>query len=101
MSLDYAWQVFYAAVQEAIASEQPLRKRAEELCAATLGKLRGNEWLREDLGERIARVEESRTRLNEMRESEVRNLLKEMVSIYDAISAQLYSGGRTKTAGNV
>jgi chromosome condensin MukBEF ATPase and DNA-binding subunit MukB len=101
MSLDYAWQVFYAAVQEAVASQEPLRRRAERLCAATLDKLRGNEGLREDLQERLGQVREMRTRIGEMRESEVRDLLKEIVSIYDAISAQLYSSGRTKTVGNV
>jgi transposase len=100
MSLDYAWQVFFAAVQDAVTSEQPLRKRAEQLCAASLDKLRGDEPLREDLAERITRVREARTRLREISESEVRNLLTEVVAIYDAISAQLYSIGRTKTIGN-
>ncbi len=100
MSLDYAWQVFFAAVQDAVASEQPLRKRAEQLCAASIDKLRGDEPLREDLAHRIVRVREARTRLRELRESEVRDLLTEVVAIYDAISAQLYSSAQTKAMGN-
>lgn len=98
MSLDYAWQTFFSAVRDAIASEQSPRKRLEELYAATVGRLRGDEQLREDISERISRLRESRARLAQLSEREVKLMLGEIVSIYDAISAHLYSTGATKHA---
>lgn len=100
MSLDYASHVFFTALQEAIASDQPPRRRLEQLCSASLDKLRGDEDLREDIAARIARVQNSRARVLEMGEGEVKSLLKEIVSIYDAIAAQLYATGRTKAVTN-
>ena len=99
MSLDYACQVFFAAVQDAVTSEQPLRKRAEQLCSASIDKLRGDEPLREDLVERIAQIRKTRARLREMRDSEVQDLLTEVVRVYDALACQLYSTGQTKATG--
>jgi uncharacterized membrane-anchored protein YjiN (DUF445 family) len=96
MSLDYASHVFFTAVQDAVSSDHPPRKRLEQLCSASLDKLRGDEDLREDISARISRVRESRGRLVELSEGEVKALLKEIISIYDAIAAQLYATGRTK-----
>ncbi len=98
MSLDYAWQTFFSAVREAVASDQPPRKRLEELYAASIDKLRGSENLREDIRERIARVKESRGKISQLSEREVKTTLQEIVSIYDAISAHLYGSGSTKHA---
>ncbi len=100
MSLDYASHVFFTALQGAISSDQPPRTRLEQLCSASLDKLRGDEDLREDISARISRVQQSRARLLEMSEGEVKALLKEVVSIYDAIAAQLYATGRTKAVTN-
>jgi uncharacterized membrane-anchored protein YjiN (DUF445 family) len=100
MSLDYASHVFFTALQDAISSDQPPRKRLEQLCSASLDKLRGDETLREDISARISRLQQSRARVLEISESEVKALLKEAVSIYDAIAAQLYATGRTKAVTN-
>ena len=99
MSLDYAWQAFFSAIREAVASEQPPRARLEELCTATIDKLRGSENLREDITERISRVREGRGRIRELSEREVKDMLREIVSIYDAIASHLYSTGATKHTG--
>lgn len=101
MSLDYALQVFFAALQDGISSDQPPRRRLEDLCAATLDKLRGNEGLRDDISYRIQQLREARPRIHQISESDVKSLLKEIVSIYEAIAAQLYSTGRTKAVPNV
>ncbi len=98
MSLDYAWRTFFSAVRDAVASDQPPRKRLEELYAASIDKLRGDEHLREDISERISRVKESRGRISQLSEREVKHTLQEIVSIYDALSAHLYSQGSTKHA---
>jgi N-glycosylase/DNA lyase len=98
MSLDYARQTFFSGVREAVASDQPPRKRLEELYAGTIDRLRGNEQLREDIVERISRVKEARARISQLSEREVKQLLGEMVSIYDAIAAHLYGTGTTKHA---
>jgi hypothetical protein len=99
MSLDYAWQTFFSAIREAAASDDPPRKRLEELYAASIGKLRGNERLREDITERISRVKEAHGRISQLSECEVKDALREIVSIYDAIATHLYSSGETKHAG--
>jgi hypothetical protein len=96
MPLDYAWQTLFHAVREAVASEQPLRRRLDELCASSVDKLANGETLREDLVERIARVREARLRIAALSDEEVRALLGEIVSIYDAVSAELYSSHPTK-----
>ncbi len=98
MSLDYAWQTFFSAVRDAIASDQPPRKRLEELYAASIDKLRGDEQLREDIVQRISHVKEARAKVSQLSEREVKNLLREIVSIYDAVAAHLYSTGATKHA---
>lgn len=100
MSLDYASHVFFTAVQEAIGSDQAPRIRLEQLCSASLDKLRGDENLREDIAARITRIQNSRASIPEISEGEVKALLKEVVSIYDAIAAQLYATGRTKAVTN-
>lgn len=99
MPLDYAYRTFFSGVREAVASDQPPRKRLEELCAATIDKLRGKEQLGEDILERLSRVKESRGRISQLSEREVKTTLQEIVSIYDALSAHLYSHGSTKHAG--
>jgi hypothetical protein len=101
MSLDFAWQTFFAAIREAVASHEPPRQRLAELYAASLDKLSGEEPLREDIAQRITRLREMRARIPELSEREVRNLLGEFVGIYDAISADLYSRGTTKSAARV
>jgi hypothetical protein len=98
MSVDFAWQTFFAAIREAVASHEPPRQRLAELYTATLGKLSGDERLREDIAQRITRLREVRARIPELSEREVRDLLGEFVAIYDAISADLYSTGATKSA---
>ena len=98
MPLDYAWQTFFSAVREAVASDQPPRQRLEELYASSIDKLRGNEPLREDIADRIARVKEARARVAQLSEREVKQMLREIVSIYDALTAHLYSTGATKHA---
>lgn len=96
MSLDYARQTFFSAIREAVASDQNPRKRLEELCAATIDKLRGNEQLSEDIAEKISRLRDSRGRISQLSEREVKQMLGEIVSIYDAIAAHLFSTGATK-----
>lgn len=98
MSLDYAWQTFFSAVREAVASDDPPRKRLQDLYAASIDKLRGNEQLREDLIERISRVKEARSKISELSERQIKDQLREIVSIYDALAAHLYSTGATKHA---
>jgi len=100
MSLDYAAQIFFTGIQDAISSDQPPRRRLEHLYSATVDKLRGNEDLRDDISHRIEHLKEARSRILQLSESEVKSLLKETVSIYDAISAQLYSTGQTKAVRN-
>ncbi len=68
--------------------------------SASIGKLRGDEGVREDILQRVEHVREARTSILHLSESEVKSLLKEMVSIYDAIAAQLYATGRTKAVTN-
>jgi N-glycosylase/DNA lyase len=101
MPLDFAWQTFFAAIREAVASYEQPRQRLAELYTATLDKLSGNEPLREDIAQRITRLREVRARIPELSEREVRDLLAEFVSVYDAISADLYSRGTTKSAARV
>lgn len=99
MSLDYAAQVFFAAVQDAASSFLEPRQRLEELYASSIDKLHPDEGLREDISERIARLREARPRIYQLGEADVNSLLREIVSIYDAIAAQLYATGRTKGVG--
>lgn len=96
MSLDFAWQTFFSAIRDAVASDQPPRKRLEELYAASIDKLRGDEQLREDIAQRIGHVKQARAKVSQLSEREVKELLREIVSIYDAIAAHLYSEGATK-----
>lgn len=96
MSLDYAWQTFFSAVRDAVASDDPPRKRLEELYAASIGKLRGDEKVREDIAQRISTLRSSREKFSQMNADEIRKSLREIVSIYDAISAELYSTHATK-----
>jgi predicted site-specific integrase-resolvase len=98
MPLDYVWQTLFHAVREAVASEQPLRRRLDQLCAASIDKLANGETLREDILERIAKVREARLRIAALSDDEVRKLLQEVVSIYDAVTAELYSSRSTKIA---
>ena len=99
MSLDYAWRTFFAAVREAVASELPIRRRLEELCVSSIDKVRSDRQLREDIRERVERVYEARTRISQLSEAEVKNALREIVSIYDALATHLYSTGMTKEIG--
>lgn len=96
MSLDYARQTFFSAIREAVASDQPPRKRLEELYAASIDKLRNDEQLSEDILERISRVREARGKVSQLSEREVKQQLGEIVSIYDALAAHLFSRGATK-----
>lgn len=70
----------------------------EELYAATIDRLRGDEQLGEDIVEKISRVREARARVSQLSEREVKQMLREIVSIYDAIAAHLYGTGATKQA---
>jgi predicted site-specific integrase-resolvase len=97
MPLDYAWQTLFHAVREAVSSELPLRRRLDALCASSVDKLANGETLREDIVERIAQVRQARHRIAALSDEEVRGLLEEIVSIYDAISAELYGSHPTKT----
>lgn len=96
MSLDFAKQSFFSAIREAVASDAPPRKRLEELYAASLDKVHGNEGLSEDVLERVARLRENRGKLAQLSEREIKESLREIVSLYDVIAAHFYSSGSTK-----